>query len=1021
MKINTKLLVLVLLTLVISSAVYFAPRLSKALAASDTWTQTNWVGGIASGTVNSAVTTYSSSSSAVTNVSGQATLGPKSGWMDSDWNYRKKITFDNTNTNLGVTAEALANFQVLVKLDSGSDIDYSKTQDSGQDLRFTDSNGTTELAYEIEEWNESGTSYVWVRVPQIDQNSDTDYIYMYYGNNSAEDNQDAEGVWNEDDYSFVYHFNEEDGTTGAGSVTDSTGNTSGTPSSGIDFEETGQISTTADFSGGTGISLGSLDDTVLTAATTVSYWIYSYNYASPGRQNPFNQAYGGWGTQTLESNATINWYFGSSGRNASPYIGAGSTTIASNGSWIYITSVRNPTGYTYTWYKNGSYLRSSTYSSTYPTISPQVFTIGDGYVNPLNGKLDEFRVHKSARSAAWIAASYKTDTDGFNTLSSEESVYAPEGTVTSNIFDAGYATDWEAVSFNYSGSGTASVKLRSGTSPDLADASSFSSCTAIDSGSEPSTGGCTTDTDRYVQYQVILAPGSGASPVFEDITVTYSASDQTAPTVNASSMTLTSLDSGSWTNTEPTINWTAGEDDPAGNGLTGYCLALNEAIIGSSSSLDPAVTGGILTGLEDNVSEDYCDFIVSGTSLDLSGISGLSLTSDRQYYVSIKAVDLAGNIYSGSAATYQDLASFKYDVTPPDAPAYISLPGDFISSKTVTITWPSSGGDGPSDNESGLAGLQYRIGASGTWYGDTHNGNQDLTDLLTNDGDYTTIEDPDFASIEEGSNFIYFRSVDNLGNVSNVYTTGTLKVNTIAPSAPLNLSVNPATNTANSFAFDWDAPDIYTGQVDNITYCYTFNTLPSITSCNYTAAGVTELTADAYATQPGENTMYVVARDEAENINYDTYSSIEFTANTAAPGIPLNLDIADVSVKATSSWKIALSWEEPADLGAGISTYKIYHSTDGSSYELSSTVTGITHMDTNLAQVTHYYKVKACDSANNCGAQTDAVSLYPDGKFTEAPTLSSDPEVTNITTKSATVSWVTSRTCDSKVQYGTGK
>ncbi len=47
-----------------------------------------------------------------------------------------------------------------------------------------DANGTL-LAHEIESWNESGTSYVWVSVPQIDASSGTDYIWMYYGNAAA--------------------------------------------------------------------------------------------------------------------------------------------------------------------------------------------------------------------------------------------------------------------------------------------------------------------------------------------------------------------------------------------------------------------------------------------------------------------------------------------------------------------------------------------------------------------------------------------------------------------------------------------------------------------------------------------------------------------------------------------------------------------------------------------------------------------------------------------------------------------
>lgn len=100
-------------------------------------------------------------------------------WYNASWLYRKKITLINTTANLGVTAVTLANFPILVKLDSGVEIDYTKTQNLGQDIRFTDSDGITLLSYEIEKWDETGSSYVWAKVPSIDTTG-TDYIYMYY-------------------------------------------------------------------------------------------------------------------------------------------------------------------------------------------------------------------------------------------------------------------------------------------------------------------------------------------------------------------------------------------------------------------------------------------------------------------------------------------------------------------------------------------------------------------------------------------------------------------------------------------------------------------------------------------------------------------------------------------------------------------------------------------------------------------------------------------------------------------------
>ena len=162
--------------------------------------------------------------------------------------------------------------------------------------------------------------------------------------------------------------------------------------------------------------------------TTISFWINTINYASPGRQNPFDQAYGGWGTMTLETSGAINWYFGNNGGNGSSYIGAGSGSgLINNGAWIYITAVRSPDGHTYKWYKNGTYVSGSTYSSSYPVINTRTFTMGDGYVNHINGKMDEFRVSNSVRSVAWISAEYENQNSPttFYSLDSEET----QGTV----------------------------------------------------------------------------------------------------------------------------------------------------------------------------------------------------------------------------------------------------------------------------------------------------------------------------------------------------------------------------------------------------------------------------------------------------------------------------------------------------------------------------------------------------------------------------------------------------------------
>lgn len=492
--------------------------------------------------------------------------------------------------------------------------------------------------------------------------------------------------------------------------------------------------------------------------------------------------------------------------------------------------------------------------------------------------------------------------------------------------------------------------------------------------------------------------------------------DVTAPG-NASALAMlksfggASVASNAWTNgTQPYFSWTAGTDSQSA--VRGYC-----AYLGTDNTADPATTKGLLGTSPATTTGTTCPFIVGTNTLDfatpsLRGPTWLT-SSSSPYYLRLKAIDNAGNLSAG-ASGFQ----FRFDNTQPTNPAFITTPSQFVASKLVTVTWPTSGGNAASDSDSGLVGLQYRIGAAGTWYGDAHTGSQDATDTLANDGSYTTQDPPDFDALAEGNNNIYVRTWDAAGNVSTAYVTGVIKINSTSPSQPQNVTATPTTNTANSFGFNWLPPASFAGSASNITYCYTINTLPSVGTCTFTPAGVTSLGANAYATQPGDNTFYVVAKDEANNINYATYGSTIFTANTAAPGIPLNPEIADISVKASSNWKLALSWEPPSSLGSGVATYKISRSINNISFANIASTSGSSYVDTGLSQQRYYYKIRACDSANNCGADTTAIDEVPTGRFTTSAELVSEPVLTSISTRRAIIVWSTDRASDSKIALG---
>ncbi len=686
-----------------------------------------------------------------------------------------------------------------------------------------------------------------------------------------------------------------------------------------------------------------------------------------------------------------------------------SSTTNFNTDWRHIAATYD--GSTMKLFLNGQLDATTSITLSMSSISTPLL-IGAGQGSPragasngvFAGSIDEVRISNVARSS-FTTKPYTTSRVGVRLTTAD---YA-DGVASWDGLAANFSADGATVAFRLSIDGGASWKYWDGaawsTSTGLNQASSIADVNANLGGLAVTTGG--------IMWQAVLQGDGEQRPQINSVTLSAT-SDATAPSQNADNIVMKTTPSGSlvaqngWTNApNPYFTWDPAIDNQSS--IAGYCLYL-----GQSSSEDPLSAKGLLGTSPLTLAN--CPFAVSGTELNLvtSGLLASPLTSSNTpYYLSIKAVDNAGNPVNSSEQFH-----FRYDNTAPSNPLFVSTPSQFVSNKQVTITWPTVGGDAAADSHSLVAGMQYRIGSGGTWYGDSHNGAQDMTDLLANDGSYQTIDPTDFDNLNDGNNTIYFRSWDTAGNVSTAYVTGVIKINTSSPSVPQNLTATPSTNTTNSFGFDWLAPASFGGSAANLTYCYTINTLPSVNTCSFTPAGVTSLAASAYATQPGANTIYVVAKDESGNINYAAVAQATFTANTSAPGVPLNADIADISVKATSNWKLAVSWEQPTDVGAGVAQYRVYRSVDDVTYAQVASTSGTSYVDTGLDSVRYYYKLKACDSANNCGALTLPVNEKPTGKYTTAAGLVSDPVVSDVSTRRVTISWSTDRESDSRIQFG---
>lgn len=123
-------------------------------------------------------------------------------WFDTNFVKRRKLAFDNSKQT-----ESLIDFPVWIKLNS-SRITYSALQAAGQDLRFVDQGHLAQLKYEIEVWNPSGESSIWVKIPLVDSDSNCDHCYMYYDNPAVADAQTPATVWS-NGYEAVWHMNQD--------------------------------------------------------------------------------------------------------------------------------------------------------------------------------------------------------------------------------------------------------------------------------------------------------------------------------------------------------------------------------------------------------------------------------------------------------------------------------------------------------------------------------------------------------------------------------------------------------------------------------------------------------------------------------------------------------------------------------------------------------------------------------------------------------------------------------------------
>ena len=359
----------------------------------------------------------------------------------SSWSYRKKLTFNNAGQ-----AEDLIDFPVLVHLTTSNFI-FSHAQSAGQDIRFLNSDDSTQLKYEIEKWTANTEAWIWVKVPQIHASSSTDYILMYYGNSGASDAQDPASVWNSN-FKGVWHLKEDPSGT-APQMKDSTSNANhghshGSMTSGD--QVAGKIDGSLDHDGSDDeIHCGNAASLQITTQVTIEAWAKrsdtSSLYAGIAGKLVSNSdtSYKGYNIQKHDTTNKYRFVTGNGG--GAPDAGCVSNSAYTDTNWHYVVGVRRSgTNYLYI---DG--VQQTATSTTSITDSGDDFDIGRQYTDYdgrwWNGRIDEVRVSNIGRSAAWIKAQYLNMTDAFTTFGSETSkITKIVFTTTAQTMTAGQAS-----------------------------------------------------------------------------------------------------------------------------------------------------------------------------------------------------------------------------------------------------------------------------------------------------------------------------------------------------------------------------------------------------------------------------------------------------------------------------------------------------------------------------------------------------------------------------------------------------
>lgn len=317
----------------------------------------------------------------------------------TSWTYHQKI-YINT-TSLSLSAANVANFPLLIRVTPAGLNGYSTVKAKGADIRFSKSDNSTPLSYEIEKWD-STSGVIWVNVDTVFKTNSTLYIVMHYGNALAADSSKGTKVFQTSNrFAGVWHINDnfKDATSNANNGTNNaTTDVAGIAASGKSFNGTTSTITLTN----------PLTTTLGTGWPTLSFWQKSPVMTSAGRDWNCAAFIG----NDQASNIGDIWYGVTDSNKIGVKAGNGaavmSKTTLNDNTWHYVAMTRKSSDGAISIFIDGKLDTSGTSdvgNKTGDTLNTFGKNMDGKYIT---GTFDEIRVEDTARSADWILLSYGT-------------------------------------------------------------------------------------------------------------------------------------------------------------------------------------------------------------------------------------------------------------------------------------------------------------------------------------------------------------------------------------------------------------------------------------------------------------------------------------------------------------------------------------------------------------------------------------------------------------------------------------